>query len=271
MTHTHEYPHVSATVVADSTWAGARITTLHVWYPRFILAQLNTHGLLARSTRSSRAVPSRLLLEEVRDNPVMPYVFGSNKKGMQAGAEVADLSDAQAAWGLGAQEACITASSLASLGVAKEVANRPLEPFLHAHTLVTATEWANFFALRLHHDAQPEFQALAAVMRAALDASVPVERTEHLPYAEGPWSPRSAGVSGARCARISYRPFDGETSDEADVERATKLWEAGHRSPFDHPATAEPGPHGRFVGWVSARMWLGDVGPVDRARGSADV
>jgi hypothetical protein len=268
MTHTHEYPHVTATVVADSTWAGARITTLHVWYPRFILAQLNTHGLLARSTRSSRAVPTKVLLDEARDNPVMPYKWLKNKKGMQGGEELTPGARACAiAHRRRAIDAAIEAAEgMASEGVAKETANRDLEPYLHAHTLVTATEWANFFALRLHHDAQPEFQALAAVMRAALDASVPVERTEHLPYAEGPWSPRSAGVSGARCARISYRPFEGETSDEADVERATKLWEAGHRSPFDHPATAEPGPHGRFVGWVSARMWLGDVGPVDLAR-----
>jgi hypothetical protein len=192
---------------------------------------------------------------------------------------VADLSDAQAAWGLGAQEACITASSLASLGVAKEVANRPLEPYLHAHTLVTATEWANFFALRLHHDAQPEFQALAAVMRAALDASEPVERNVHMPYVadrgDDVLVQRDLACSAARCARISYRPFEGATEgvtdDYADVMRAERLWNDGHRSPFDHPALAEPGPHGRFVGWVSARMRLGDVGPVDRARGSADV
>lgn len=268
MTHTHEYPHVSATVVADSVWQGARITTLHIWYPRFILAQLNTHGLLARSTRSSRAVPTKTLLDEVRSNPVMPYKWLRNKRGMQGGEELDSDARERAIrhrlWAI--VSAARAAEGMAAEGVAKETANRDLEPYLHAHTLVTATEWDNFFALRLHHDAQPEFQALAAVMRAALDASWPVERTEHLPYVEGTWSPRSAGISGARCARISYRPFDGETDDEADVGRATKLWQDGHRSPFDHPATAEPGPHGRFVGWVSARVLLGDVGPVDLVR-----
>jgi hypothetical protein len=46
--------------------------------------------------------------------------------------------------------AVIHARGLLRLGIHKQVANRLLEPFAHMSTLVTATEWGNFFALRAH-------------------------------------------------------------------------------------------------------------------------
>ncbi len=85
-------------------------------------------------------------------------------------------------------------------------------------TLITATEWENFFALRAHADAQPEFQELAYAMLESYLASspqiLPAGRW-HIPF--GDQLPSSISlldrlkVATARCARTSYVAFDKAT------------------------------------------------------------
>jgi len=79
---------------------------------RFILAEINTHRVLSRSYRSSRAVPVKTLLEEVRTRPAMPVHWGANRPGMQAHEELTGSgralveADMQAwLWMLGEDEA----------------------------------------------------------------------------------------------------------------------------------------------------------------------
>jgi thymidylate synthase ThyX len=77
------------------------------------------------------------------------------------------------------------AQAFVDAGYHKQIVNRLLEPFQHIHVVVTATEWANFFALRRHEDAQPEIKALADAIYAAMEASQPNILDEgewHLPY-----------------------------------------------------------------------------------------
>lgn len=57
----------TAKVIASTTRDGATITTLELWYPRLILAEVNTHGLLAKSTQSSRAVPTASRIADLLD------------------------------------------------------------------------------------------------------------------------------------------------------------------------------------------------------------
>jgi thymidylate synthase ThyX len=107
---------------------------------------------------------------------------------------------------------------------------------------MTGTEWDNFWRLRVHPDAQPEFQELAAMMKEALIASKPVMRKYHLPYADTLDIPLEDAfkVSAARCARVSYKTFDGALSTlEKDIELCEQLISSGHLSPFDHPATSD--------------------------------
>jgi thymidylate synthase ThyX len=198
-----------AKVLADSqSLAGYRLTTLEATFPRFVLAEFNTHRVFSRNSASSRAIPIAKQLRRVLGDPYVPIEFGSNQPGMQAGpALTGEKRDAaEHEWlrarddavrrvlGLVADpEALSTDDDLLDvlqrieetirdraqppewLNVHKQVANRLLEPFMWHTVIVTATEWDNFWNLRCHPDAQPEIRLVAEKMRAAMVASDPAE------------------------------------------------------------------------------------------------
>lgn len=207
-----------AKVLADSrSPAGHRLTTLEATFPRFVLAEFNTHRVFSRNSASSRAIPIAKQLRRVLEDPYVPIEFGSNQPGMQAGAALdgEKREAAEAEWlrargdavrhvlGLiaGADafsphddlletlqevEGVIRDKSQPAewLNVHKQVANRLLEPFMWHTVIVTATEWDNFWNLRCHPDAQPEIRLVAETMRETIVASAPEELTEnewHLP------------------------------------------------------------------------------------------
>ena len=263
----------SAKVILDSCHpevSEARITTVQYTAPRYLLSEINTHGVLAKSAASSRAIPVRKRIEMVAEDPFIPSVFGKNKPGMQSTEELTGVDDdfARQQWRLAARYAAAFADDLAHLGVHKQQANRLLEPFVYVTGLLTGTEWDNFFKLRNHADADPEFQKLAAAIKTAMENSCPVAREEHLPFYDGPEDESAWMISGARCARISYDTFDGKVSTpKADVELCATLTQSGHMSPFDHLAGIDglrdklssrswvlPEHHGRFWGWISRRL-----------------
>lgn len=258
----------TATIVADSiSPAGVRITTLQLRYPRFLLAQFNTHRVFSRSTRSSRAVPVEKMIAEVESYPVVPMEWGSNQRGMVAGPplDVDAESLARRHWLAARDQAVSFARRMAENGVTKQIANRLLEPFMWAHTVVTSTEWENFFTLRLAHDAQPEMQALARAMMAAMDASEPVGREWHTPYVTDRERStfRMSGVqmiSAARCARVSYKPFGGSDPNvQADLDLAGRLIQDRHMSPFEHQGMALLDLNARsrnFRGWFQHRATI---------------
>lgn len=249
---------ISATVVCDSIHQGARITSMVLVYPRFILAELNTHRALSRSSASSRAIPVEKMIERVANDPAMPVHWGANRPGMQAREELDayTIEGAKNQWAKARQWSTHIAASLVRLGLHKQVANRILEPWMHATTIVTATEWDNFYHLRCHEDAQPEFRVLAEAMLAAHNASTPRRTNRHLPFLrDDEFEPLDAAlVSAARCARVSYLNHDQSTPDwTKDVALAMKLKASGHMSPFEHPSWASPGNHANFVGWRQYR------------------
>lgn len=238
---------IECQVIADSIMGGTRITSVQVKYPRFILPQLNTHRVFSRSTASSRAVPTPKLIDMVRKEPVVPVHWGQNQAGMVAEDEMdeARIAAAKLVWMEAADTAANIAQELAEIGVHKQVVNRILEPFMWAETIITATEWDNFFKLRLADDAQPEIQALAKAIHKAMEESVPVQRAWHLPYLRDEelddngfrTYEQKAKISAARCARVSYLNHNKQTpSVEEDLKLAERLIEAGHMSPFDHQA-----------------------------------
>lgn len=239
---------IECQVIADSIMGGTRITSVQVKYPRFILPQLNTHRVFSRSTASSRAVPTTKLIDMVRENPVMPVHWGQNQAGMVAESKMDDarIAAAKMVWMEAADTAANIAQELAEIGVHKQVVNRILEPFMWVETIITATEWDNFFKLRIADDAQPEIQALAKAIKKAMDESVPVQRPWHLPYLSedelnensflGGYT-KKARISAARCARVSYLNHNKlKPSVDEDLKLADRLIEAGHMSPFDHQA-----------------------------------
>jgi hypothetical protein len=259
-----------AKILADSvSTAGVRLTTLQITFPRIILAELSRHRMFSLSVASSRAIPVKKRIEAVINDPFIPEEFGRNQKGMQAGEMLPTSVGQQAAemWKQQLVSATYTARTLDLLNVHKQWANRVLEPFSWCTAVITATEFNNFFHLRCHPDAQPEFQKIAGMMRDAMEASTPqpvVSYGWHLPYTDlrawfVPGHKHAALVSAARCARVSYLTHDGKRDTETDLALATKLLAAGHMSPFEHPATPMDTAteyYGNFKGWCSYRKLI---------------
>lgn len=276
---------------------GERLTTFVVTYPRIVLAEKNTHRELSRGGASSRAIPVRKRIEAVMLDPFIPEAFSANAKGMYSGGTI-DASDNELAreiWYDAMRDAVKHAGRLAAIDVHKEHANRLLEPFVWQTAVVSATQWQNFFGLRVHKNAAPEMRMLATMMLAHYVESTPVTKHEgewHLPFTTA--EERDVNerllhdnhalvkVSAARCARVSYETHEGVRSIEEDLKLYhTKLHANGHMGPLEHPAMAlaEPARFGNFVGWKQLRkfipnehdfsLWRGDDNPVDMAMNGA--
>lgn len=263
---------------------GVRLTTFVVEYPRIIHCEIMTHRMLSRNSASSRAVPVEKRIAAVEADPFVPEQFGKNQRGMQA-REQLDEANAEAArsvWLLAVREAVASAKALAGLGVHKQLANRLLEPFSWHTAVITATDWKNFFALRCHPDAQPEFQKIAGMMLEAMAVSKPNllgHGNWHLPFVDidtmeradqddeehlDVWYDRLKLISAGRCARVSYETQDGRRDPAADIALAERLIAATpkHASPLEHQATPIVWPppadagglhRGNFRGWRQFR------------------
>lgn len=255
----------SARVLLDSESSlGVRLTTLEVTFPRFVLAEFNTHRVFSRSSASSRAVPTAKLLERVESDPVLPLEWGRNKAGMSA-SDVLSQEEADAAmrvWLLARDDAVRRARELLDLKVHKQELNRILEPFLWHTVVVTATEWQNFFELRCATNAQPEIRAAAIRMRAAIDASRPqvlMHGEWHTPLLQaderGLDAETRKRISAARCARVSYLTHEGTREIAKDLELYERLKNDRHLSPFEHVATpaSDVEFHANFRGWTQMR------------------
>lgn len=226
---------------------GTRITTFQLKYPRFIHGELMTHRVFSRNASSSRAIPVEKMISQVWNDPAMPVHWGTNQPGMQAKAELRGLKlmAAKYLWKMAAKCACVIAWGMTKANLHKQVANRVLEPWQHMHTIVTATEWDNFFSLRCHPDAQPEFQHLATLMRTQYQINNPVPTAQwHLPYVTQQERAThhlsdQIKVSVARCARVSYLTHDKKAPIfEKDVELHDRLVGSTpiHASPAEHQA-----------------------------------
>jgi len=142
---------ISAKIVADSkNEFGNRITTMILTFPRYILAEFNTHRMFSRNSASSRAIPFKKMLASVKENPFIPMAWQKDHSGMQ-GTEYLDDRKCEvlkSAWVLTAQRVAEQCEYMHSLGATKQMVNRPLEAYMMHTVLVTATEYENFFALR---------------------------------------------------------------------------------------------------------------------------
>lgn len=252
---------ISAKVIADSiNETGQRLTTFELEFPRLILSECNTHGAIEKNTSSSRAIPVSKMLDHLLEQNLKPVYFGSKKKGMQAGEELygTSLEVAKGLWEDSLEKAVFYANQMDSLGVAKEVSNRVTEPYQLIKAVWSATDWDNWFNLRLHPDADPNICMLAYKMYRAMQESKPklLKKGEyHLPYVKTLYDDYTSWLttddtiekelklgeaikySVASCASVSYRT-EGMT-----LEKAEKIWdmlikaEVVHASPFTHVAT----------------------------------
>lgn len=287
--------HITARILADSISPdGQRMTTMEIEYPRFILAELNTHRMLSKNSASSRAIPVKAMHEQIKAAPAGPVYWGKNQPGMKAREEIAanDLADAKFMWQRAMQDALHWAGTMADrLQLHKQVANRITEPWMTMKTVISGTEWANYFWLRDHPDAQPEIALLANKMHSVYEDSSPqlLHPGEwHVPYVTT-YRDSHTGVlhyldsndkyitakeaciiSASCCAQVSYRKNDDSYEKALKIYQQLIESEPAHASPVEHqampmdvrtmcrfePETWEPG-----VTHVSANsdLWSGNL------------
>ena len=254
---------ISAKIVADSiSKSGKRITTFELEYPRWILAELNTHRQFSRNSMSSRAIPVNKQIQQIIENPATPVFWGLNQTGMSAKEEHSNIDACKGAWKAIAEEYTAFADVLKEQNLHKQIVNRLLEPFQRMKTVLTATEFDNFFKLRLAPDAQPEIQELARCMKEVMDLNEPELLKEgewHTPYVEhfrgsdcdaelmyivdnvGVSLEEAKAISTSCCGQVSYREIDSSYDKAMSVY--TKLGlntDHAHLSPTEHQATPIP-------------------------------
>lgn len=181
---------ITAEVVLDSVSpAGHRLTTFRVRCPRFIWDEVLTHRAFSRNASSFRAVPVAKMIAEARDpdRRATPEAWGLDRPGMTSDPVMDGVVEAlaRAWWNDAAESAARFAEVANAFGLHKQFINRALMPFVHVTAVITATEYANFFGLRLDADADPTMRALAGAMWTAYGASAPTPLTSgqwHLPF-----------------------------------------------------------------------------------------
>lgn len=251
---------ISATIVADSisSRGSCRITTFICKFPRFLLAEVNTHRMLSRNSASSRARPFKTMLKDVIDDPFVPPLgWMATHKGMQGSdyLDEAKSKEAKELWLQSRDNVVKTAKLLDELGVTKQFVNRLLEPYMWHEVIITGTEFENFFALRAHPDTEIHLCKLATLMLQAYNESKPKLLQEgewHIPFGDAMDEEKilklvddkstaeqiKLEIAAARCARISYKPFGSEDNYDyaADRRLFKTLVDGNHVSPLEHVA-----------------------------------
>lgn len=279
------HSNIKATIIADSVSPkGVRLTTFEIEYPRFILAELNTHRMLSKNSASSRAIPSKSLHEHILQYPARPVFWGKNQPGMKAKEALEpDLAErAEKLWDAAIHASILYSGEMTNLGLHKQIANRPVELGMTMKTVISGTEWNNLWHLRDHEDAQPEFAALAKAMRVEYTNSIPVPLNPgewHLPYIDiyrstlgdtlhylsqdgEELSLEDARIiSASCCAQVSYRKNDD------NIDKARKIYKQliestpAHASPVEHQATPMPI---RYATGEYSRDWPEGISHLDR-------
>ena len=263
---------ISVKVLKDSiSEKGKRIISFELEYPRYIHAEIMTHRMLSKNCSSSRAIPIEKMLGYIEANMAVPVYLGKNKSGMQAVEEIEDKEAALSVWRDSFYQVEDSVNKLLDLKVHKQIANRLTESYQMMKVVVTATDWDNFWNLRLHKDAQPEFLLLVNKMYTATEESQPnlLRAGEwHLPYVEISQSSDPMDTyyfyyetdntgtetdgyqyevrltleealrrSTASCASVSYRT---ESLTEKAIDNIFNMLikaEVVHSSPLEHQAT----------------------------------
>lgn len=279
-----------------------RLTSFELEMPRLILPEFNTHRMFSRNVQSTRAVPVVTFVSKTWQSEIPILKWGANQPGMEAERELGaeDQVRAQAIW-QSAKDAALVHAALLNGGIDKvknetlraylyeaqerlglqdleplaeaahkEVSNPLLIPFSWDAAVVTATDWDNFFGLRISGEARAEIHEIAALMREAMEGSDPVLLEEgewHMPLIRVEEEDMALDVlkmlSVGRCARVSYTTHRGERDLDKDIGLHDQLLADGHMSPFEHmarPMTDEEvavWPYsGNFRGWHQYRKEL---------------
>lgn len=259
---------------------GKRVSTMVVHFPRIILSEVNTHRVFSRNSASSRARSLKSTVSAVMSDPYIP-LFTTNEKGMTGTYADDDTYTRAKTLRLKSRDMAVlgvlsellgvdymseprsitrweelidlytdmykgaTSVNKEYLNIHKQHVNRLLEPFMWHETIITSAYWENFFTLRLDSHAQPEMQALAHLMYAVREKSVPEVNALHAPFVDTHICVKDMSyealmrllmLSASECARISYKDKSHSQGANDDDTLAVRLLASGHMSPFEHQA-----------------------------------
>lgn len=154
---------IQAKVVAHSkNPQGDELLTVLCTFPRHILAEVNTHRMLSKNSASSRAIPTKRMLEIIENNPFIPIAWQKEHKGMQGSEYITEkeyIDIIKDDWLEARNSAMYRVKRLINFednsnvpAITKQMANRLLEPFMWHTALITGSVnkegWLNFFELR---------------------------------------------------------------------------------------------------------------------------
>lgn len=205
---------IKAEIVADSkNEFGQRITTFVVTFPRYILAELNTHRMFSRNSASSRAIPFEKMLKSVEENPFVPIAWQEDHKGMQGTVYLGerDVEVCTSIWLQARNFAVQQAKALGDRKCTKQFVNRLLEPYMWHTVIITATEWENFFALRC-----PQYKMLNSygehIFRSRKDylknVGLPDEASNYDNFTEVDWLKKNAGMADIHMMTLAEAIWD---------------------------------------------------------------
>ena len=236
---------IEAEVLLKSEGTHSNIVTLRVRFPRFVAEQFLKHRMFSCNAVSSRAMSVPKMNQWILNNTADPIFWGAQKKGMQPDVEHSQLlqdsegygtyigledTTPEEAWYDARNFAMCMAKAYWDAGYHQQIPNRLTHAFQMAEYIVTATDFDNFFNLRLHDKAaQSEITELARCMKEAIDKApfTGLYKGWHIPYVTDDELltlelDDLLKVSAARCAIISYNNHD---SDELlSVEKAKKIY-----------------------------------------------
>lgn len=266
---------------------GNKLATYLINPPRSIQAEILRHRSLSFSAVSSRAIPTKRMLERFNKDLYIPE-FGLNCSGMAVKNPMDEIQKQilQNDW--------IELQKYIAEWVTKRIdvedkekqphkgdINRVLESGMFMELIVSGTEWNNFFFQRVHEAAHPAFQEIAYKMAKLYFTTEPkkLEWGEwHLPFVtqEDIYTLEdltdskvteyimslAAVLSTARCGRVSYSKHD-----KKDVEEDLKWYnkhiyenavngQPQHVSPAEHPAIAKAGKWANFNGFQQLRYTI---------------
>ncbi len=239
-------------------------------YERFIHAEVMTHRW-SRNYSSSRAIPYDKMQEWIAKDPALPLHLGSNRPGMQSGAEVEDRE--------GLKRGLINTLHhvnrqcdyiIETYNPHKEIINRYTEPWGWITGIATMgrDQLMNFFHLRICTKAHPNIQRLAVSMARLYRDSQPQVLDVgqwHIPFSESVAKPgyevnENLIWSVARAAWCSYNnPTKDATFDKAK-KRHDDCIVYKHATPLEHQlrCRVDDGQSGCVPGYDSYRSMIPD-------------
>lgn len=293
--------------------ASSRAIPWMSWRPKFAM-ETQAEYAANKAAGGVEMLSEKCMKGMILRNPVIPLKWGMEQKGMQKGDEIpphlANL--ATKLWLMGRDYMVDITDMIHNIGdtyeriekgelkwfgfhpkneeqnqdwkdvrVHKSLCNRLTEPWMWITTVMTATEWNNFFRLRCHPAAEQHFFHVASMIREEIRKSKPKRLNFgewHLPYVQPEetqdihtyadvmgktyWEVAKP-ISVGRCARVSYLTHDGRRDFNDDIKLfQTLLKPPGdpdedlmHASPFGHVAEPTDRHHrsGPFIGWKQFR------------------